>query len=272
MLTHVNLFYHIVHNKYFQRFILTVIIFSAVLIGLETYHDLYVQYHNSFVIADAVIQTIFSVEIIMRILAFGNKPLAFFKSFNNVFDFTITAIFYLPFGGTYAAIFRLARIVRIFRLFTALPQLQILVGTLIKSLPSMGYISLLLLIQLYFFAVLGIVIFGHNDPEHFGNLGRALLTLFQIITLEGWVEIMDAQPQWIGTYLYFITFILSGTMIILNLFIGVILNSFDDMKSEIRIKDKLRKRQPEFAHELDQISKEMESLSKRITSLVEKRS
>lgn len=265
-----NIFHKIAENKYFHRFIIFVIVSSAVLIGLETYPALYTQYHRFFALTDVIIQGIFTIEIIIRILAFGNKPLMFFKESHNVVDFIITAIFYVPFGGPYAAVFRLIRIIRIFRLFTALPRLQVLVGALVKSFPSMGYISLLLLIQMYVFAVVGTLLFGHNDPENFGNLGNALLTLFQIITLEGWVEIMKAQPQNFVTFFYFISFILSGTMIILNLFIGVILNGFDEVKKEMETELVLKGKKPALEQELLHVSEQLDLLSKRILEVAEK--
>ena len=125
-----NIFSQIVNHPVFHKSIIGVILLSAVLVGLETYAHIYDAHKGTFHIIDTIIQVIFSVEILMRILAYGNKPLEFFKSKTNVTDFLITAIFYVPFGGTYASIFRLVRILRIFRLFTALPRLQILVGLL----------------------------------------------------------------------------------------------------------------------------------------------
>ena len=144
-----NIFARLVQEKWFQRSIIVVIVASAILVGIETYPDLYKQYHDVFKAIDHIIQAIFTVEIGLRILAYGKKPLAFFKNSSNVVDFLITALFYVPFGGAYASVFRLFRIIRIFRLVTAIPRLQILVGALLKSIPSMGWISLLLLIAMY---------------------------------------------------------------------------------------------------------------------------
>jgi voltage-gated sodium channel len=263
-----NIFSRIVNHTVFHKSIIAVILVSAALVGLETYANIYNAHQETFHIIDTVIQVIFSVEIIMRILAYGNRPLEFFKSKTNVTDFLITAVFYVPFGGTYASIFRLVRILRIFRLFTALPRLQLLVGALIKSVPSMGYISLLLLIQMYMFAVVGHVLFGSTDPQHFGDLGTAIMTLFQIITLEGWVDIMKAQQSPFAP-VYFISFILLGTMVILNLFIGVILNGFDEVKKEIELEIDQHKKKQVAKNELAQISEQLEVLRKRLDVLIE---
>ena len=259
-----NIFLNIANAPWFQRFIIGVIILAGVLVGLETYPDIHERFLNEFRAADLIIQAIFTVEIIIRILAYGNKPLNFFKSANNVVDFLITALFYIPLGGAYVAVLRLVRIIRVLRLITALPRLQILVGALVKSFPSMGYISLLLLLQLYVFAVIGNFLFSKTDPTHFGNLGVAILTLFQIITLEGWVEIMQAQPQNFATVLYFIGFILLGTMIVLNLFIGVVLNGFEEVKKEIEEEISGKQKKNSVRYELTQISEQLNEIRKRI--------
>jgi voltage-gated sodium channel len=156
----------------------------------------------------------------------------------------------------------------VFRLITALPRLQLIVGALIKSVPSMGYISLLMLIQVYIFAVLGNYLFGKYDPENFGNLGASMLTLFQVITLEGWVEVMKALPENIVTSLYFVSFILLGTMIILNLFIGVILSGFEEVKKEIETDmNKLHKKNS-VKDELTQISEQMDILRLKLDAII----
>lgn len=265
--TNNNVFSRIANAVWFQRFIIFIIILAGVLVGFETYPDIHKQYLREFRIADLILQAIFTVEIIIRILAYGSRPLNFFKSVTNVVDFIITALFYVPLGGAYAAVLRLVRIIRVLRLITALPRLQILVGALVKSFPSMGYISLLLMLQLYVFAVIGNFLFGQNDPAHFGNLGIAILTLFQIITLEGWVEIMQAQPQNLATILYFVGFILLGTMIVLNLFIGVVMNGFEEVKKEIEEEMHLKEKKNSLKDELTQISANLAEISKRIDKL-----
>lgn len=264
-----NIFSKIVSTSLFQRFIIGVIVLSAILVGLETYPNLHEQYKAEFKAVDYIIQGIFTVEILLRLFSYGRAPLQFFKNANNIIDFLITALFYVPFGGAYASVFRLIRIIRIFRLVTALPRLQILVGALLKSIPSMGWISLLLLIAMYVFAVLGSFLFGANDPEHFGNLGIALLTLFQIITLEGWVDIMNAQGGGIVPIIYFISFILIGTMIILNLFIGVVINGFDEVKKEIESELEKKAKRPALKKEMVQISDQLDALRQRMDMLIQ---
>jgi voltage-gated sodium channel len=176
----------------------------------------------------------------------------YFRDPWNVFDFTIVAASFLPFAGQGVVVLRLIRLLRVLRLVHALPKLQLLVGALLKSLPSMGYVSLLLLLLFYIFAVSGTFLFGHNDPRHWGTLERSFLTLFETVTLEGWVDVLDIQMQGCArsgyedapelctqsaarpviAVVFFVSFILMGTMIMLNLFIGVIMNGMQEAHAE----------------------------------------
>lgn len=269
-----NIFGRIAESAKFQNFIIFIIIFASLLIGLQTYSTLSEKYKAVFDMLDLVTIGIFTVEIGIRIAAYGRKPWNFFKSSWNIFDFLVTAVFYIPGGGTVAAILRLARVVRIFRLVTAFPTLQLIVGTLIKSIPSMGYIGLLLFIIFYVFAIVGNLFFGQNDPGHFGNLHISFLTLFQVVTLEGWVDIMKAQGSSPFVPIYFIVFILLGTMMILNLFIGVIVGGFEEVKEEMgketkgsRNKNVTKK---DLKTELAEISDKIAEIKNRLDNLSNK--
>lgn len=150
----------------------------------------------------------------------------------------------LPTVGQYVLVFRLFRAIRAVRLVEAFSRLRIVVTTLLDSLPSIGYVLLLMFIHLYVYGVIGYFLFGHNDPLHFRNLPTALLALFQVATLEGWAEIfyinyygcastyttmgqgwcVASQAQPLIATLYFLSFVVIGAFIIVNLFIGVVLN------------------------------------------------
>ena len=116
----------------------------------------------------------------------------------------------------------------------------------------MGYVSLLLLLLFYLFAVTGVFLFGENDPVHFRNLQLAMLTLFRVVTLEDWTDVMYIQMYGCEGYGYggmehlcttstahpvfgaafFVTFVLIGTMIVLNLFVGVIMTGMEEAQRE----------------------------------------
>jgi voltage-gated sodium channel len=247
----------ITESKWFHNFIIIVILGAGVVVGLETYPALMEQHGTILHLLDKIILYIFVLEIVLKMTAKLPRPWEFFFEGWNVFDFIIVAVCFLPIGGAYIAVLRLARILRVFRLVSALPKLQLLVGALLKSIPSMSYVGILLFLLFYIYAVLGTFIFGANDPVHFGSLQTSMLTLFKVITLEGWIDILNIQifgsdAFGYGDYgnvarqpsahpiagpLYFITFILLGTMIMLNLFIGVIINGMEETNREEEIRE-----------------------------------
>lgn len=245
-------FRFIVDSIFFQYFIITVILATGLIVGLETYPAIMATHGDLLHVLDHIVLYIFVIEILLKIGSNGSKPWEYFYDGWNVFDFIIVAVCFLPIGGAYIAVLRLARILRVLRLITAMPRLQLLVGALLKSFPSMSYVGILLILLFYIYAVLGTFLFGMNDPLHFGDLQTSFLTLFKVITLEGWIEIMNIQIFGSHIYgyenfkhivtqpmahpfaapLYFISFILLGTMIMLNLFIGVIINGMDETRKE----------------------------------------
>jgi voltage-gated sodium channel len=229
----------------------------------------------------------------LRIGAFGTRPLRFFLDPWHVFDFVIVLICVLPFEAEFVAVFRLARILRVMRLVTVLPRLQLLVGALLKSIPSIGYISVLLLLHFYIYACIGSFLFHGNDPHHFGSLHRSMLSLFQVCTLEGWNEIMNIQLYGSDVWnfdaipmqatapeafpliapLYFISFILFGTMIVLNLFIGVIMNGMAEMQAEYDLKQLEEKRKSNaltIADEIHLLLNDMQTVKDQLELLQRK--
>ena len=168
-----------------------------------------------------------------------------------------------------SAVLRLFRLLRVLRLVTVIPRLQVIVGALLRSLPSMVYISILLFLLFYVYAVLGVILFRENDPIHFGNLWTSLLSLFRVVTLEDWTDVMYIQMFGSDAYegynqsveglkvvrkarpligaLYFVSFVLLGTMVMLNLVIGVVLSGMDEAQKEVADRQihELLKRQDE---------------------------
>jgi voltage-gated sodium channel len=237
----------IVESRPFRSFIVAVILGAGVLAGVETNAAFVARHANLLRSLDAAVLGIFVSEVILKLVACGRQPLDYFRDRWNVFDFTIVALCLLPVGGPFAGVLRLVRTLRLLRLVSALPKLQLLVGALIKSLSSMGYVGLLLGLIFYIYAVSGVHLFGQAAPGHFGNLSAALLSLFQMITLDDWRTMYDsaqtAAP--FAATPYFVSFILLGTMIMLNLFIGIVMNSMAEMHAELD--EQKRSRQPATA-------------------------
>ena len=178
---------------------------------------------------------VFVVEIILKLAAHGRRPFDFFRDGWNVFDFLVVVLCLLPWDSQFAVVLRLVRTLRLLRLVSALPKLQLLVGALVKSFSSMGYVGLLLSLVLYIYAIAGVHLFGAHDKAHFGSLSLAFFTLFQTITLDDWKFLFESAKGSSPAVaaIYFISFILLGTMIMLNLFIGIIMNSMEEMHSEL---------------------------------------
>jgi voltage-gated sodium channel len=204
----------------FQHFILGVIVLGAIVIGVETSARLTARYGDVILAAEMLIQTIFVAEIAVRILAYWPRPAASL----------------LPQAGAFAMVARLGRLIRVTRLVSAFPELRLIIGTMVRSIPSMGHVIVLLSLLLYVYAVLGFHFFRETDPAHWGSLGAALLTLFQMLTLEGWVEIqaavLDRYPL---AWIYFSSFVFVAVFVVVNLFIAVVINNLESVKHEQQV-------------------------------------
>ena len=264
---------HIVESKVFRAAIIVVILLAAVLVGVET-NTAFAAEHRALLHAlDLMVLGIFITEIALKIAAKGRRPFDYFRDGWNVFDFIIVVVCCLPTDSPFAAVLRLARGLRLLRLVTALPKLQLLVGALLKSLGAMGYVGLLLALMFYIFGVAGVNLFGRGAPVQFGTLGAALFSLFQVITLDNWSDIFRVAQEGAPTaaLVYFVTFILLGTMIMLNLFIGIVMNSMSAMHAEIEERDRVREaKKPGHASledDVDGIEQQLNALQEQTARL-----
>ena len=223
----------LVASKVFHHFIVAVIVLAGVVAGLETSPALMAEHGGLLDALDRLILGVFIVEALLKMAALGRRPWCYFADGWNVFDFLIIVICVLPVGGPFAAVLRLARALRLLRLVSALPKLQLLVGALLKSLSAMGYVSLLLALLFYIYAVAGILLFGAHEPKNLGSLPAAFLSLFRLVTLDNWAALFNGQLPHVPSIkvaLYFVTFIIFGTMIIMN--------SMSEMHAEIAERDR----------------------------------
>ena len=284
----------VVESRLFQRFILGSILVAAATVGLETYPALVERHGGVLHAVDRIVVGIFVLEAILKMAAHGGRFWRYFKDPWNDFDFTIVVLCLIPAVGPYAAVIRLARVLRALRLVTAVPRLQIIVSSLMKAMPSMGYVGLLLLLLFYVYAVLGVFLFRANDPLHFEDLQTALITMFRVVTLEDWTDVLyiaihgsdayvgyeamnhtglvavsKAQP--VKAVLFFVSFVLLGTVVILNLVIGVIISSMEEAQHE-REQQLLRDARAQgvaiaTAEEIRLLEHELGSLAKRLVEI-----
>jgi voltage-gated sodium channel len=233
---------HIVRSPWFQRAIIATILVAGVLAGIETDAGMVAAHGPVLRVLDAIVLWIFILEAVLKITSHGPRFWNYFRDGWNVFDFVVVVLCLLPMDSQFAVVLRLGRTLRLLRLVSALPKLQLLVGALIKSFSSMGYVGLLLGIMFYIYAITGVHLFGGHDKEHFGSLSQAFLTLFQTITLDDWKHLLTSAsgPFPAIAVIYFVSFILLGTMIMLNLFIGIIMNSMSEMHAELDAQDRAK--------------------------------
>ncbi len=219
-----------VTSKAFQHFITGLIIFNGITLGLATSQGLMASYGALIHTIDAVIIAIFTAEITLRIIVHRG---AFFKDPWSLFDFFVVAISLVPATGG-LAILRVLRVLRLFRLLTVVPQMRTIIGALIGVIPGIASVSMVLLLFFYVFAIMATQMYGTHFPQWFGTLGESMYTLFQIMTLESWSmgiarPVMEVSPY---SWIFFVIYILIVTFIMVNLFIGLIVDAIFTIKGE----------------------------------------
>jgi voltage-gated sodium channel len=217
-------------SRLFEVLIVVVIGANAVVLGLETYPHLGSSrplLHG----LELAFRLIFLVEITMRILAFGDRPQDFFRNGWNVFDFVVTAAVFVPGLHGDSTILRIVRIARVLRLVRFSPGLRTIVGALLRSLPGVGGFLALALVTLYVYGMAGWLIFGNRYPDEYGDIGRSLLTLFVLLSLETLPDLIEqglAVSSW--TLVYYVSFVLITVNLLLNILIAVIVNSMEEVR------------------------------------------
>jgi len=216
----------IVTNRYFELFMMSIIILSALLIGIHTF-KIEPIYKEILMVMDTFITIIFIIEIAMRIASY-EKPLDFFKDGWNLFDFIIVTLSLIPIESNHSAVARLLRIFRILRLITILPELKIIINALFKSSKAIGYVMILMFIIFYIFAIIGTVLFESAPSGLWSNIGIALLTLFRIMTFEGWSELLyESMKIHSWSWIFYLSFIFLSAFTFLNMIIGIILDTLN---------------------------------------------
>ncbi|MEJ6396423.1 ion transporter [Yoonia sp. 208BN28-4] len=213
-----------------NRFIIGVILFNAVILGLETSDTVMATYGPLILLLDTLCLAIFTAEIALKLFAHGFR---FFRNGWNIFDFVIVGVALLPFTQG-VSVLRALRILRVLRVISVAPSLRRVVEGFITALPGMGSVFVLMGIIFYIGAVITTKLFGDAFPEWFGTLARSGYSLFQIMTLESWSmgivrPVMEAYPY---AWAFFIPFIMVTTFAVVNLLVGLIVNSMQDAHHE----------------------------------------
>ena len=218
-----------VESARIQHFIVAVILINAAVLGFETSESAMTAAGPLLKAIDKACLVVFCLEIGARLLAYR---WAFWRSGWNIFDFAVVAVALVPGAGPWAVL-RSLRVLRVMRLLTVIPSLRKVVAAFLHAIPGLGGVLLLMSVFLYTSAVLAVNLFGAQFPQWFGTLGGSLFSLFQILTLEGWAdmarEVMRVYP-WAA--LFFIPFIIIATFTVLNLFIGIIVSTMQELATK----------------------------------------
>ena len=228
-----NFAYRLVNSTWFEYGIIAVIVANGALLGLETVPAIEGRYGDWMLLGNQAALWVFIVEAGLKLLALWPRPLRYFRDGWNVFDFMVIVFALVPATGQFAMIARLARLLRVVRLISAIEDLRLIVAALVRSIPSVGHVIMLMSIVVYIYAIMGYHLFHQHDPEHWGSLALSVLTLFNIITLDNWTNIMDtAMARYPLAWVYFVSYVVVGTFVVINMFIAIIINSLDDAKRE----------------------------------------
>lgn len=217
--------------RWFALTVLAVILLNAALLGLETYSGLVAEWHRWLRLAEHACLAVFTVEILLRLGAHADRPRNFCKDPWNLFDLAVVLCAFLPFIRENTTVLRLLRLARVLRTARFLPQLRIVLVAVGRSLP--GTLSFLLVgaLLLYVYAMVGWVFFGHQDPEHYGSIGRAVLTLFLLMILDGIGDAIHAGleiSRW--SLLYYASYVLLASFVLVNVLVGVVITSLEEAR------------------------------------------
>ena len=224
----------LIEHPRFDQAIIALIVANAITLGLETSPTIVARFGDLLHVFDRAVLAVFVVELLLRFFVYRSR---FFHDPWRVFDFVIVGIALLPTSGAFSVL-RALRVLRVLRLVSMVPSMRGVVSALLAALPGMASIIGLMALVLYVSAVMATKLFGAIAPEFFGSLGASLFTLFQVMTVEGWPEIArGVMAQSPYAWIFFVTYLLIATFMVLNLFIAVIVNAMqlqvtEDLKSE----------------------------------------
>ncbi|MEU8372514.1 MULTISPECIES: ion transporter [unclassified Micromonospora] len=220
----------IARSRPFEAAIVVLIMANAAVLGVETYPDLGAA-RPALHWLELSFRVAFVAEIAIRVLAYGRRPQDFLRHGWNVFDLVVIAAIFLPGLHGDSALLRVVRVARVLRLVRFSPGLRTIVAALWRSLPGVGGFLALAMVTLYVYGMAGWLIFGRAYPEQYGDIGRSLLTLFVLLSLETLPDLVEqgmALSPW--TLVYYVSYVLITVNLLLNILIAVIVNSMEEAR------------------------------------------
>jgi voltage-gated sodium channel len=257
-----------VKSKFFSGFILFSVLVNSIALGLMTSPAVIDATGDLFFIIDKVCLYIFVLEAILKLIVFR---LGYFSRGWNWFDFIIVFCSIIADFEVLSS-FRALRIVRVFRalkFISNIKKLQIIVSAIGHSLPSIAWTSLLMTLIYYIFSVVGTMLFAEAFPDWFGSIPRTMYTLFQIMTLDGWSmdmcrPIMETYPY---AWIYFVPFVTISAFIVLNIVVGIVVNSISEVSSQMSSSKQGDPTKEEIINEIQEVRKHLSKLEKSLKNL-----
>lgn len=270
----------LVEHKIFNNVILIIIIINSIVIGLQTSAAIEAKIGFVLGIVDMVCLVIFTIEIVLKLLAYG---LRFFLDGWNIFDFIIVLLSFLT-GLSFLSSFRAFRIFRVLRtlkaarglkalkglrtlrMITWMDDLKLIIAAIGRSVPGIMWSGILLLLIYYMFSIMGVSLFGAKFPDWFGNIGKSMYTLFQVMTLESWSMGISrpVMEEFSWAWAYFVPFVLISSFVMMNVIVGIVVNAISD------VTDKVKKENEEEKSELtkeEELKKEIQALKEQLSKV-----
>ena len=224
-------------NKAFEVFIMLVIMASALTVGAKTY-DISPVAMGFLEVADVAITIIFLIEISIRFMATHPKS-QFFRNGWNVFDTLIVFVSLVPIDNSdMALVARLVRVFRVLRMISVVPELRVLMNSMLIALPRLGYVMAMLFIIFYIYGAIGSLFFSHVNSELWGNVSIAMLTLFRVMTFEDWTDVMyETMEVYSFSWLFYLSFIFLTAFAFLNMVIGIVVNVLEEEHQKVLAED-----------------------------------
>ena len=215
-------------NKIFELCVIAIIIMSALIIGVKTY-PLPVWTEPPIIALDWMITVFFMVELTIRFVGDENKRRFFYNGW-NLFDTLIVVVSLIPIQDSELALIgRLVRIFRVLRMVSIIPELRVLLTSLLTALPQLGYVALMMFIIFYIYPAVGATFFATINPDLWGDIAISMLTLFRIMTFEDWTDVMyETMAVYPLSWAFYLSFIFLSAFAFLNMIIGIVVSVLDD--------------------------------------------
>lgn len=225
-----NLIKKIIEHKFFERFIISIILINWITMWLETSKNIMQNYWDLIYFFDKIVIAIFTIEALLKILTY---KFSYFKNWWNLFDFSIVVISLIPASWPFQ-ILRILRVFRLLRLITIVPSMRKIVSALLWVIPGILSVWWLLLIIYYVFAIMVTQLYWETFPQWFGDLWNSFYTLFQIMTLESWSmwivrPVIEIHPY---AWIVFVTFVLIATFVMINLVVAIVVDAMNKINSK----------------------------------------